>query len=238
MQHTNIRAVFLDAGDTLFRERESRPATYASVAAAHGGEGDDDVTRSVMDAAVRDLPSSVEGNFRYSLAWFRAFNERVMEGCGVADAGREAAHEELVQRFTDPASYQVFDEVPEVLEELEGRGFQIGVVSNWSEALPQLLGGLGLGERISFVVTSADLRAEKPERAIFERALFRAGASAEEAVHVGVHFEKDVRGALNAGMRAVLVDRGAEESGDREGVPVIRDLRDLLQLLEAHTVRT
>jgi len=238
MQHSNIRAVFLDAGDTLFRERAGRPSMYAEVATAHGGIADAAAARSALESAVRDLPSSVEGNFRYSLAWFRAFNERVMETCGVDAARHEAAHEELVRRFTDPRSYQVFEEVPEVLEELVGRGFQIGVVSNWSEALPALLEGLGIGASISFVVTSADLRAEKPDRAIFERALFRAGTAADEAVHVGDHFEKDVRGALNAGMRAVLVDRDAETADDREGVPVIGDLRDLLQLLEAHTVRT
>ena len=238
MQHSNIRAVFLDAGDTLFRERSSRPAMYLEVAAAHGATCDVDAMRSALDAAARDLPSSVEGNFRYSLAWFRAFNERVLTTCGVEPERHPPAHEELVRRFSDPASYEVFPEVLEVLENLADRGLQVGVVSNWSEHLPELLDALGLAERIGFVVTSADLRSEKPDRAIFERALFRAGAAADEVVHVGDHFEKDVRGALNAGMRAVLVDRNAADNSDREGIPVIRDLRDLVLLLDAQTVRS
>jgi FMN phosphatase YigB (HAD superfamily) len=56
---------------------------------------------------------------------------------------------------------------------------------------------------------------------------------AAETVHVGNHFEHDVRGALNAGMRAVWIDRAAEGLGDREGVPVVPDLRGLLELLGA-----
>ena len=94
---------------------------------------------------------------------------------------------------------------------------------------------LGLAETLDFVVTSADLRAEKPDRAIFERALFRAGAAAEESVHVGDHLERDVRGALNAGMRAILVDRDNGAGGDHEGVPVIGDLRGVLELLDTQT---
>jgi putative hydrolase of the HAD superfamily len=233
MHNTNIRAVFLDAGNTLFTERTARPALYNQIALSHGGLDDVDAMRSAMTSAIRDLPTSVEGHFRYSLAWFRAFNERVLSQCGVGDDAQATAHEELVSIYSDPATYQVFDEVPEVLAALAEREVQVGVVSNWSEHLPELLEALGICESIDFVVTSADLRSEKPERAIFERALFRAGAAADEAVHVGDHFERDVRGALNAGMRAVLVDRCVGDPSDREGVPVIGDLRDLPILLDA-----
>ncbi len=233
MHNTNIRAVFLDAGDTLFTERTARPALYNEIAVSHGGLDDVDAMRSAMTSAIRDLPTSVEGHFRYSLAWFRAFNERVLSQCGVGDEAQAAAHDQLVRHYSDPAAYRVFDEVPEVLAELSERDVQVGVVSNWSEHLPDLLEAMGIAESIDFVVTSVDLRSEKPERAIFERALFRAGAAAEEAVHVGDHFERDVRGALNAGMRAVLIDRSVGDLSDREGVPVIGDLRELPLLLDA-----
>lgn len=233
MHNTNIRAVFLDAGDTLFTERTARPALYNQIAVSHGGMDDVDAMRSAMTSAIRDLPTSVEGHFRYSLAWFRAFNERAFGQCGVGDDAQAIAHEELVRHYSDPASYRVFDEVPEVLAALSERGVQVGVVSNWSEHLPDLLEALGIAESIDFAVASADLRSEKPDRAIFERALFRAGAAADEAVHVGNHFERDVRGALNAGMRAVLIDRDLDDPSDREGVPVIGNLRDLPLLLDA-----
>lgn len=239
MQHANIRAVFLDAGDTLFTEKERRPAIYAECARGLGGLDDVDGMASVMQHVFAELPASVEGHYRYSLAWFRAFNERVLSEAGVPEERVADGHEQLVARFQDPDTFRVYDEVPDVLEDLANRGVRVGVVSNWSEHLPVLCAGLGLADRVNFILTSADLRAEKPERAIFERALFRAGVRAGEALHAGNHFQKDVRGALNAGLRAVWVHRAGNLASDQEGVPMVRDLRGVLPALApAHEARS
>jgi FMN phosphatase YigB (HAD superfamily) len=50
---------------------------------------------------------------------------------------------------------------------------------------------------------------------------------------VGDSVRQDIEGALNAGMRAVLLDRGgaAPVRAAALGVPVIRSLRELLPLL-------
>ena len=151
---------------------------------------------------------------------------------GVPDERLAAGHEALVARFEDPGTYRLFPEVLEVLDELRKRGVTVGVVSNWSERLPALLTALGVADRFQFVVTSAEMRAEKPERAIFERALFRAGVPPEEALHVGDHLDRDVRGALGAGLRAALVDRQGAANAP-EGVPVLADLGGILGLVES-----
>lgn len=232
MTRNDIKAVFLDAGNTLFTEKVGRSALFHQVAVAHGADAPDpDHVATVLARTLQDLPNSWEGHFRYSLAWFQAYNEQVLTELGVPENGLGDACESLVATFRDPATYRLYEEVPEVLAELGRLGIQVGVVSNWSEVLPELLADLGLDEHLGFIIVSADLKAEKPERAIFERALFRAGVPAAETVHVGNHFEHDVRGALNAGMRAVWIDRAAEGIGDREGVPVVPDLRGLLELL-------
>ncbi len=234
MSRSPIRAVFLDAGNTLFTERRPRAAIYATVARAHQARVTEDIAAEWMARVLAELPASVDGSFRYSLAWFRAYNERVMAACGVPEKQLGKAHEELVRRFTSPRTYKVFPEVEAALGELEARGVQVGIVSNWSERLPELCRGLGLAEHVRFVLSSAELRSEKPDRAIFERALFRAGVPAEATLHVGDHFERDVRGALQAGLRAALMDRaGTGAQALREGVPVLRDLRDLITLLDA-----
>lgn len=241
MLRTDIKAVFLDAGSTLFTHRRSRPETYLAIAQEHGlPELEIDTIEASMQHAFLDLPDTVDGNFRYSLAWFWAFNQRVMTEVGMPEGKLEGAHHALLEYFADPSTYTLFPEVPEVLETLSNHNMQMGVVSNWSEHLPELLQALGIADHFSFIVTSADLRTEKPGRAIFERALFRAGVAAEETVHTGDHFERDVRGALNAGMRAVWLDRTGESGPDREGVPVIPELNGLIGLLEAqpNAVRT
>jgi putative hydrolase of the HAD superfamily len=234
MLRPDIKAVFLDAGNTLFTEHSSRPEIYREAVLAHGVETIDlDTVAAAMQHAFADLPSTVDGNFRYSSAWFQAFNHRILAECGVAEDQLEKAHRSLREHFEDPASYRLFDEVREVLELLAEQGMQVGIVSNWSDHLPDLLDGLGLGGLVSFIITSADLKAEKPGRAIFERALFRAGVAASETVHAGDHYERDVEGALNAGLRAVWVNRAPTQDSEREGVPVVQDLRGLVQLLEA-----
>jgi len=228
-----VRAVFLDAGNTLFTERYSRAAIYAEVANEHGGQADEAEAADHMGRAFGEIPSSLEGNFRYSLAWFQAFNERVLGELGVPEDRLPEAHAALLARFENPDTYLLFPEVASVLEELSNRGLTVGVVSNWSERLPTLLAGMGVADRVEFIVTSAEMRAEKPERAIFERALFRAGVPPEEALHVGDHLERDVRGALGAGLRAALVDRAeGAPTATPEGVPVLEDLRGILTLVE------
>lgn len=234
MSRSPIRAVFLDAGNTLFTERRARAAIYSTVARAHGGKAGAGDAAERMARTLAELPASLEGSFRYSLAWFRAFNERVMAACGVPKGRLAAAHAELLRRFQDPKTYKVFPEVGEALDRLAARGVFVGIVSNWSEQLPELCRSLGLADRVRFVLTSAEMRSEKPDRAIFERALFRAGVPAEQTLHVGDHFERDVRGALQAGLRAALIDRsGGEARAEREGVPVVRDLNGVLGLLDA-----
>ncbi len=236
MSRSPIRAVFLDAGNTLFAERRARAAIYSTVARAHGSRASAEEIGERMQRTHSELPASLDGNFRYSLAWFRAFNERVLTSCGVSEKRLERAHAELVKRFEDPKTYKVFPEVFAVLDDLAARGVLVGIVSNWSERLPELCRSLGLADRVRFILTSAELRSEKPDRAIFERALFRAGVPAEQTLHVGDHFDRDVVGALQAGLRAVLVDRsGLGPHAEREGVPVLRDLRGLATLLEAPT---
>jgi FMN phosphatase YigB (HAD superfamily) len=50
----------------------------------------------------------------------------------------------------------------------------VGLISNWSPRLPKLLADLRISERVDFVLCSAIERAEKPDAALFERALARA----------------------------------------------------------------
>ena len=227
MSRSPIRAVFLDAGNTLFTERRPRAAIYATVARAHGSRATQEEAAEWMSRVHAELPASFDGSYRYSLAWFRAFNERVLAACGVSAKRLDKAHEELVRRFGDPKTYKVFPEVEDALNELAARGIQVGIVSNWSECLPDLCRGLGLAPLVRFILCSAEMRSEKPERAIFERALFRAGVPAEATLHVGDQFERDVRGALQAGLRAALIDRKGSE------LAMLRDLRDLFALIDS-----
>lgn len=236
MPNIPIRAIFLDAGNTLFTERQPRGSHFAEVANRYRPKSSEPVSAisseqalATMSQVLEDFPNSIGGDFRFSLAWFASYNQQVLKELGVPAEHCEKAHQELVTIFQDATTYQVFPEVPRVLEELANRGIILGVVSNWSENLHDLCVPLGLADKVDFIIASAELRSEKPDRAIFQRALFRAGVSADETLHVGDHLDRDVRGALNAGLRAALLDRSGNHGGATlDGIPVLHDLSDLL----------
>jgi REG-2-like HAD superfamily hydrolase len=229
-----IKALFLDAGKTLLTEREPRAVLYAQLAAEFGGQDCSELAQESMSRAFRELPQIIEGHFRFSLEWFRSFNGRVLGELGVAEARQRVAHDRAVAVFEDPATYRLYADVLPFLEGIRERGLVVGIVSNWSERLPSLCQGLGIADLVHFVIASADIKAEKPEREIFDRALFRAGAPGSETLHIGDHPQRDVKGALDAGLRAVLLHRDtAAPLASVEDVTIVNGLDELLPLLPA-----
>jgi putative hydrolase of the HAD superfamily len=199
-------AVFLDAGGTLFRERTSRPAVYCEVLARFGIPIDETTMARHMAAAFSALPREIEGAYRYSEWWFRTFIQYVLASAGAdADDSRIAAA--LFAAFRDPATFAVFDDARPLVKRLKGAGLVLGVVSNWSPSLQALLARLGFEGDFRFVLASALVRAEKPEPAIFRRAIELAGVPAERCLHVGDRDDCDVAGARDAGLDALRIDR-------------------------------
>jgi putative hydrolase of the HAD superfamily len=116
----------------------------------------------------------------------------------------------ILSRFADAATFELYPGAQELLRALATRRTIVGVISNWSEPLERILAGLGISGELDFVLASAVERCEKPERAIFERALSRAGVAPERAVHCGDDLDRDVRGARALGILPVLLDRRGE----------------------------
>ncbi|RKR92163.1 2-haloacid dehalogenase/putative hydrolase of the HAD superfamily [Micromonospora pisi] len=84
------------------------------------------------------------------------------------------------------------------------------------------------GLTFTAVVTSEDVGAYKPDRAMFTRALDALGLGPDEVMHVGDSFGADVRGAHAAGIRAAWVNRRGRVAPD--GTPVAYEVTDLAGL--------
>jgi putative hydrolase of the HAD superfamily len=119
-----------------------------------------------------------------------------------------------------PKDFTPFDEVIESLARLQQQGYRLGVLSNLRRDMGQLCQRLGLAPYLDFCISSAEVGAEKPAPAIFKAALERAGVSAAEALHVGDQHRSDVLGARNAGLHAVLIDRGGWQTSVNDCVKV------------------
>lgn len=216
-------ALLLDAGGTLIEERSARAELYARSARRHGCDVDATQTGQAMAAAHAALPVRAGAHFRYSRGWFQRFIEHVfVRELGLAPQRLQPLTEELFAVFADPASYRALPGALELCDDLRARGVRLAVVSNWSPALHGLLAGLGLAARLEFALASAEERLEKPDPALFQRALARLDLPPERAAHLGNDPERDAAGARAAGIEPLLV--GAQASPPPPGCASFPDL--------------
>lgn len=75
------------------------------------------------------------------------------------------------------------------------------------------------------VFTSEDARSYKPRSELFEYALSKTGFSPDEIVHIGDSLSSDVKGAGNAGIKAIWINRGGKTVPD--GVISVNNLLDV-----------
>jgi putative hydrolase of the HAD superfamily len=222
----SLKAVFIDVGNTLLYEKPSRFEIYAERARRRAVELDESQMRALMHRAHRELPAQVGGAYRYSDPWFDAYIERIFHDyLGLDRTELDPIRDELFGRFSAPETFVMFPGAFELLDGLRARGLKLGIVSNWSARLPALLERLELAQRVDFVLCSAIERLEKPDPLIFEKALQLAGVRADESLHAGDDFEKDVLGAQRVGIRAVLVDHA--HSADVRRAPRVSSLEEL-----------
>jgi putative hydrolase of the HAD superfamily len=227
-----LRAVFLDVGNTLVRERPSRFEIYAQCAREHGLDVTTERMNQLMRQAHRELPREIAGAWRYTDRWFEAYIERIFGvELGLPRERLAQLSRELFARFSDPATFELYPGALELCARLRARGLVVGLVSNWSHRLPRLLEDLGLAAQLDFALCSALERAEKPDGEIFERALQRAGARADEALHAGDDLLKDFHGARRAGLRAVLVDHTRAGGEPAPRVHSLEELGDWVERL-------
>jgi putative hydrolase of the HAD superfamily len=121
--------------------------------------------------------------------------------------------------------FTAFADVRPALVAARTRGQRLVVVSNWDVSLHGVLRTLGLEPLLDGILTSAGVGARKPRPVIFEQALAVAGASPDEAIHVGDSLGEDVAGARSAGIEPVLVRRAAGPT-----IPGVRTISNLGEL--------
>ena len=226
-----LQALFLDIGNTLLYEEPSRFEIYARSARDAGIEVASDVMRGLMVDAHRELPREIDGHYRYTDGWFDAYIHRIFhENLGVPVTDLEELSRELFARFSDPETFRIFDGADELFELVDRHDLIFGVISNWSPRLPRILDSLDLSRQFDFVLSSAIEELEKPDPALFTRALALAGCDARAAMHAGDHLEKDVAAAERVGISAAHVDHDGP-SPPAEGVSRVTSLGELATLV-------
>ena len=227
------QVVFFDIGGTLMHADPPVPEVFTRVARRRG-----------HDITVRDAePCMAQCDEFYQQEYLRdgdfwCVHERAVQlwldmyammadYCGI---GHDRDLPQAVyDEYLKPDNWSLFPDAPACLKGLKRRGFHLGVISNWDSTLEELLRQMGYLPYFDEVVSSASVGCRKPGSAIFEIALERIGASADEAVHVGDLPEADGEGAAGAGIRPIIIDRAnVLDDCPFERVGLLTDLVSLL----------
>ena len=128
--------------------------------------------------------------------------------------------------------WPVFPEVPETLEELRRRGWNLAILSNTDRALI-MESEKALGVSFDLVVTAEDVGSYKPAHGHWDSFFELTTADREHHVHVGASLFHDVAPARELGLRIIWINRLGEEAEpepDRE-LPDLSGLPDALDEL-------
>jgi putative hydrolase of the HAD superfamily len=226
-----LDCVLFDAGDTLLAPAPSFQGRFVAVAADQGLPLEEAAVDAAIAAAVRTAawPEDWTDPATQREFW-TGFYRDVLADLGHAGDGMELA-EALFASFSDPASYELFDDVRPGLEELAGRGITLGVVSNFEPWLADILALRAVDHLFATVVISGVLGVAKPDPRIFEAALAEAGADPAATVHVGDQPANDVVAARAVGITPVLIDRFARYP-EPDDTHRVEDLTGLVKLLD------
>jgi putative hydrolase of the HAD superfamily len=233
-----IRAVFFDVDFTLIYPGPTfRGDGYRQFCARHGIVVDPSRFNAAVAAASAVLDEARD--HIYEAALFYRYTAAIIMGMGGAGPQVYACAEEIYDEWARCHHFELYEEVPGTLRTIAARGLRIGLISNSHRCLASFQSHFELEGLITAAVSSSEHGYMKPHPSIFDAALRLVGVPASDAVMVGDSLTHDIEGAIQAGMRGVLVRRSADigpgradTSPTRQGVPVIRTLTELPALLQ------
>lgn len=197
---TTVRAIFFDVGNTLlFRnpaltlapchEREIFPQNEQLLAIER-------TTKREFDEAVA-RGGDVDHGFWYS------YYSHLLENLGAQD---DELRDRLVAGTRISGNWcDIRPGTRKVLQRL-GKRYRLGVISNADGKIAVVLGKCGIADCFATITDSGIVGYEKPHPAIFQAALRELGVPAGESLYVGDVYSVDYRGAIRAGMKAMLFD--------------------------------
>ncbi len=136
-------------------------------------------------------------------------------------------------RLLSRERFQLFPDTLTVLRELKRKGYPLALLSDAQKVFSrEEVRMLGLDGFFDYVLMSTHFGFKKPDPRLFTMACALLGVNPRECVYVGDSPKRDVKGALEAGMKVVLV-RNTQEKLPQDCRPHYRakDLKDFWEWL-------
>lgn len=219
----SLKAIFFDAVGTLFRLTRNVGDHYAYV----GREVELDLNAQKLERAFHiawnkmPLRAAIDGpRENDDKGWWRELVDLVLDQVApsLSQLDRDNFFEIAYEHFAEAGVWELYPEVPGVLEKLQSR-FQLAVVSNFDGRLRFILEHLGISKDFVHVFVSSELGADKPDPEIYRRAVKLMNLKPNAVLHVGDDSRRDWEAANSAGLSVFRLDRPKNS------------LRDLLVIL-------
>lgn len=238
-----IELVTFDLYDTLIELHPKRWERLKNALDRLGVESDLDALRdadviaedyfTIVNGAVpiRDRPVADRERIRleYMNVWLEA------AGIPHDELLVREARQHYMAEYETPAvvdgpfgGYRAFADVMPATTRLHEAGVKTAIISNADSDVTDLCIHLDFAQGMDLIVTSALIGYEKPHIRTYEAAFQPLEVDPANALHIGDQPKSDVVGALNAGMRAALIDRYQRHDPADHQVPVFHGLDDLV----------
>ncbi|MCI0460214.1 MAG: HAD family hydrolase [Gemmataceae bacterium] len=234
-QLQEVRAIFFDAVGTLIHPDPPAAVVYAEVGRRHGsrlhaGEmGRRFATAFAREEALDRAHTLQTSEDREVQRW------RTIVAAVLDDVTDDACFAELYQHFSQPQAWRCEAGTARLLETLAGRGYVLGLASNYDQRLRRVVEGLPELRAVRPLVISSEVGWRKPALAFFAAAVASVELAPPQVLFVGDDRANDFEGARAAGCRAVLFDPDNEEPAVAECVRRLENLLDLLPGAQNHS---
>ena len=167
-----------------------------------------------MGSTIMDETPAMEKRIRDSIVGtditFEAFTAKMAEFRAMGMREDLAAFDDFgLKKAPWPRDTEYpYPDAEAVLRTLQARGYRMGIIANQPPGSAQRLARFGLRDYFDVICASAEEGVDKPDPALFRRALTRAGCAPADAVMIGDRTDNDVAPAKSLGMQTVLIRQG------------------------------
>lgn len=164
---------------------------------------------------------------RYEYDWWKSIAARAFD-CPDDDIRIMACFDELFHYYASTEAWRIHDELPELLQALQGDGLKLGICSNFDGRLNRILDAFGLTLYFDYIALPRDAGFQKPDVEIFHYLAAQLGVKASAVLHFGDDIHEDIEAARHAGLQAChwMLPPDADINLAR------KDLRDVLHAFQ------
>lgn len=225
-----IRAIGFDLDNTLFNHREAATRALELLIAEKGWAYTNEISVGGEWHRLEDLYFAQYVAGTMTLMEHRRARMRnflMSTDVLVNDRDLDALWDDYLRHYSN--SWVAYPDVMSVLDSLKASGYKLAVLTNGQQAQQEAkLAAMGLVAHFEVVLAIGTVDALKPDRRAFEHLCRALECDAEEVLFVGDDLDYDVRASINAGLRAVWLNRDGLKApeGITRQIQSLNDLRE------------